>query len=136
MNTCDCCDTRSMQDVNMYAGETIPWTVSVKHDNGSATAYTDMQNVTATLTFIPYAVTYGTSDYAIATAPVLTIDGDIQSDDDGSCLVVFEFSKNDTINMRGKYIYQIEIEDAGAVCINQGYVTIRQNINRGSSNGV
>ena len=57
---------------------------------------------------------------------------DIQSDDTGSyCNVVVVLDSSDTVNLSGKYIYQISIKDSTRdISISKGIMYISENIDK------
>ena len=128
------CSNNSLPDILMYAGDTTPWKVAITGSDGTPYQTSSLAGAVTKLAFMPYAVTSGIGSYASVVQPTLSITGEITSDPNGAAYAVFEFSHSDTINMRGKYIYQISINKSGDVRVCQGFITIRYNIDRFTSN--
>lgn len=123
------CDSR-LPDITIYGGDTTPWSVTLFQQNDQDYPSASLDGSTARLTFIPYAVSMGIGTQANSIPPVLTLTASVEGYADGSGTVLFMPSKADTINLRGKYTYQIEIINGDNLRVKQGTVTIKQNINR------
>lgn len=119
-----------LPEVTMYGGDTTPWSVLIVKQNGNPYPFESLTGSTAKMTFTPYAISAGLGANAEAIAPVLTKTGTMTSDPSGIGTVLFTMTKEDTISMRGKYIYQVEISKENELRVLQGIVTIKQNINR------
>lgn len=119
-----------LPDLNMYGGDTTPWSVTLVRQNGNPYPYAAIDGCTCTLTLMPFSVSNGVNANVNLVPPVLTVVGTLTNDTMGTGTVVFHLTKEDTIALRGKYIYQVEIDNDGDLRIGQGFVTIRQNINR------
>lgn len=130
MFLCNNYDAGKLPDITMYAGDTTPWSIVLMKQNGNPYPYAALTGCTAILTFMPYAVTNGIGSNVNVVPPVLTIQGTITNDPEGTGTALFVFTPEDTGTLRGKYIYQVEVhnEDDRRIC--QGFVTIKQNINR------
>ncbi len=134
-------DCVRLPDIVMYGGDTTPWVVNLIKETGEL--YTVSDNLantfnTASLYFMPYGITTGAASDAYIFEPILTVEGSMETDDDGYPIVVFYFTPENTSILRGKYVYQVEISGATELRLAQGVVTIKQNVypyelNSGSS---
>lgn len=116
-----------LPDFDMYGGDSSTWVVELFDTNNKPHQMDPTGTYTYTLSLLPYAVLTGTGDGS----PVLIKDGSLSEDmDNGVPKALFSFQSNETINLRGKYVYQIEVDYPGGKKIGQGNVFIRQNINR------
>lgn len=119
-----------LPDIEIYGGDTVPWEVTLIRDDGTSCPSSAAENFSCTLTFSPFKVTTGLGGKAISAAPLLTKKGTIKETSDGGAAAVFDFATQDTIDLRGKFLYQIEISNGDDLRIAQGHIYIRQNINR------
>lgn len=119
-----------LPDITIYGGDTTPWSIVIVKQSGIPYPYDMLSGSTARLTLTPYALSIGLGADAEAIAPVLTKTGTVTRDPRGAGTVLFTMAKGDTLNLRGKYIYQIEIAKGDELRVLQGVATIRQNINR------
>lgn len=119
-----------LPDIEMYGGDTVPWEVTLVRGDGSKYILENDSKCICTLTFSPFKITTGLGGRAAAVAPVLTKSGEVKTELDGSATVVFDFTIEDTIGLRGKFLYQIEVAHEEDLRIAQGHVYIRQNTNR------
>lgn len=119
-----------LPDIEMYGGDTVPWEISLVRDDGTECLSSAAEDCTCTLTFSPFKVTTGLGGRAAAVAPLLTKTGTVKETLDGSATVVFGFEASDTVNLRGKFLYQIEVAHNTDLRVAQGHVYIKQNINR------
>lgn len=120
----------SLPDIEMYGGDTLPWEVTLIRNDGSKFSVDTASECIATLTFTPLKATTGLGNNATSLPPVLTKIGEVEPTLDGSSIVVFTFSENDTKGLRGKFLYQIEVKHDEDLRLCQGYIYIKQNINR------
>ncbi len=119
-----------LPDIEMYGGDTVPWEVTLIRDDGSKYSLETASECICTLTFTPFKVTTGLGGRANPVTPLLTKSGTIEEALDGSATVVFDFTTQDTIGLRGKFLYQIEVAHDTDLRIAQGHVYIKQNTNR------
>lgn len=119
-----------LPDITMYGGDTTPWSITISKQDGSPYPFESLAGSTAKLFFSPYALSVGMNNSAEAAEPVLTKEGTVTSDPDGTGTVLFSMTKDDTIDLRGKYLYQIEISRDSDLRVLQGVVTVRPNINK------
>lgn len=122
-----------LPDITIYGGDTAPWNVNVVQQNGNPYPYSSLSDAEAVLTFTPYAISMGLNNNAEIIEPVLSALGTIEEDEESGARIVFILAYSDTINLRGKYIYQVEISKDGDRRVLQGFATIKQNINRASN---
>lgn len=122
----------TLPSVEMYAGDAVPWYVGiVKNECGETYVGIDYSQYTAELAFTPYGVGNGMGQHSLNVAPVVLKEGRFVDGEDGATVMVFDFAPDDTMMLRGKFIYQITLKMTdGPVCINQGSLLIKQNINR------
>lgn len=130
MNKCNKYEILNLPDIEMYGGDTLPWEVTLIRDDGSKFSVDTASECTSTLTFTPLKATTGLGNNATALVPILTKVGEVKQTLDGSSVVMFFFDENDTKGLRGKFLYQIEVKHDEDLRICQGYIYIKQNINR------
>lgn len=115
-----------LPDIGMYGGDTVPWEIALIRDDGTRLPSSEASGYQCKLTFSPFS--HGAN--AASTSPSLTKLGTIQAGTDGNAQVVFSFATQDTINLRGLFLYQIEIIHGADMRVAQGRLHIWQNINR------
>lgn len=130
MFLCDNNASERLPEVIIYGGDTTPWNFNIIQKNGNPYPYASLSSSTAVLSLAPYAISMGIGSDAEITEPELSIDGTIIDNGDGGAIAKFVFESDSTINLRGKYVYQVEIKTGGDKRILQGLLTIKQNINR------
>lgn len=119
-----------LPDITMYGGDTTPWYISIMKQDGTPYPFGSLTGSSAKLFLSPYALSVGIGNDAQAAEPVLTKSGTVTGDPDGNGTILFTMERADTIDLRGKYLYQIEISRDDDLRVLQGVVTIRPNINR------
>lgn len=119
-----------LPDIEIYGGDTVPWEVTLIRDDGSKYSMETASECICTLSFSPFKTTTGLGGRASTVTPVLTKSGVIKEALDGSATVVFDFAVSDTIDLRGKFLYQIEVSHDTDLRVAQGHVYIKQNTNR------
>ena len=119
-----------LPDIEIYGGDTSPWHLILVREDGKNYTMETTVGYTCKLTITPFKVTTGLGDMAHIIKTILTKSGKIQAGVHGEATALFEFSTSDTKGLRGKYIYQVEVESGAASRICQGRLYIRQNINR------
>ena len=130
MRDCKNYEIQTLPDIEMYGGDTLPWEVTLIRDDGSKFSVDTASECISTLTFTPLKATTGLGNNANALAPILTKTGEVKPTLDGSSVVMFFFTESDTKGLRGKFLYQIEVKHDEDLRICQGYIYIKQNINR------
>ncbi len=130
MFLCDNHPARMLSEVSICGGDTTPWVVTILKENGDFYPYAALDAATASLALTPYAISTGLGNDAETVDPVLVKEGVVSSNEEGGGIAEFELSIADTMNLRGKYIYQITISKDGDSRVFQGIATVRQNINR------
>lgn len=109
MNTCED-KVSKLPSIEMYGGDTTPWEIVLLNENHHPYTLDSVDGYSCTLTMVPFAASYGTSEYAAAAKPVLSKVGTmILSTLTKAVTVSFEFDIADTLLLRGKYTYQIEV---------------------------
>ena len=123
-----------LPDITMYAGDTTPWSIVVFKPNGNPYPFASLEGSTCRIVFMQYSVTNGLNAHVRIVDPVLTKEGTLTNDPAGTGIARFEMTTEDTIGLRGKYIYQVTIGnnsgDKDDNRVRQGLVTIFQNIDR------
>lgn len=118
-------------NIMMHGGDTQPWEVSLMRDAKTAYTAAELAEVTCVLDIIPFTQSVYLDD-ATLDAPVLSKTGGISNDAYGCAMATFSFLPVDTMNLRGKYIYQLSVhKDNTIMRVNQGKLTILPNVNRG-----
>lgn len=124
---------KRLPDITMIAGDTTPWYMTLQRSDGTAYANAVPAGSSCILTLMPYSVANAISPAASTVSPILTKTSSITVDNNGVCVAIFEFETDDTIMLRGKYIYQVEVYNSSDVRIRQGYLNIMANQNRSAS---
>lgn len=124
------CNHRGLPDITMYGGDTTPWFITLEDENGSAMTPEAGDEYQCVLSVIPFGMSSGVGSYAMHTDPILQKTSDFRDNGDGVYQAKIAFVASDTITMRGKYIYQIEVQSSGSNKVNQGKLTVLANINR------
>lgn len=114
-----------LPDIEMYGGDTTPWIVTPTRDDGRIYSEDYMVECTAILTLTPFKASTGQSNNSVPMNPVLIKEGELNVDS-----FIFSFDEDDTIFLRGKFVYQIEIRHNEDLRLSQGCLYIKQNINR------
>lgn len=130
MINCNCYGLDVLPEIEMYGGDTSEWEITLVRDGNKPISYQFASACSVVLTIVPLTVTSGLGNNSTAVTPLLTKNATITQGQDGSAIVVFHFTAADTINLRGKFIYQIEVQQSTKLRICQGRVYIKQNINR------
>lgn len=117
-----------LPDIEMYGGENEPWQVQILHDNGTKYLISEVTGYSAILSIIPFEYSAGLG--VVGATPVLTINATFREYETDKAMAVFSFTIADTLNLSGKYVYQIELASNSNKRIGQGYLFIRNNINR------
>ena len=119
-----------LPDIEMYGGDTVPWVVTLVRKDGSKYTMDSVEGLRCTLTVTPFKVTTGLGGHAVPIAPLLTKEGIFKEALDGSATVLFDFLVEDTIQLRGKFTYQVDVVYGDDLRAAQGHLYIKQNINR------
>ena len=130
MNNCSCYGLDVLPEIEMYGGDTSDWEISLFKNGNEPITYQFAKECTVVLTIVPLTVTSGLGNNSTAVTPLLTKSATIAQLPDGSPSVVFSFNATDTKNLRGKFIYQIEVQQSTNLRLCQGRIYIKQNINR------
>lgn len=128
--TASCNATMNLPDMLICGGDTTPWEIAILKEDGSPYPYEKLEGGSAVLTFSPYMSGAGMGADALVSEPEMTKNGEITEDENGNGLLVFSFSKADTADLQGKFLYQIEISYGSSLRVLQGTITIRANISR------
>ena len=120
----------AMPDIEMYGGDTLPWEVTLIRDDGTYFSVDTASACVFTLTVTPFNTSSGCGENATIVEPILTKTGVVESGTGDVAVVVFTFDEDDTIGLRGKFVYQIEVKHGEDLRVSQGCLYIKQNINR------
>ncbi len=113
-----------LPDLEMIGGDTTAWKISLNHLAGDAYAYNELSTYSGVLTITPFSIAQG-----VRTTPVVTKTASVQRGLSQEATLTFEFEASDTMNLAGKYIYQIELGDEDYGRVGQGTLLIRRNNN-------
>ena len=116
--------------IEMYGGETLKWEVDIVNDDGTFFTNEEILGCDAVLTLTPFKTTSGIGTNAILPPVSLKKTAFIKNNSDGNPTVTFSFYEEDTITLRGKYTYQIDVRIQSNLRISQGCIYIKQNNNR------
>ena len=119
--------------IEMYGGETLEWDIDITNHEGKQIDNDKLIGCDVVLTFTPFKTTSGIGNNAIQPPPSLKKTGFITEGSDGKLVVRFSFYENDTMSLRGKYIYQVDVRVQKDLRVSQGYVYIKQNNNRSAN---
>lgn len=125
-----CHKIHPLPDIEMYGGDTTPWDVSMVYEDGTSFAMIANANCSCTLTLSPFGIkTLAPSTHNV-TSIIWSHQGVINNDVANQKFTVrFDFNPEDTINLRGKFLYQVDMRFGDEVRIGQGVLNIRQNLN-------
>ncbi len=116
--------------IEMYGGDTVPWEVTLMRENGEKYLMDSAKDFTCVLTISPINSISGLGGSSLVSTPLLKKTATIKEALDGSATAIFDFTTDDTLQLRGKFIYQIDILYGDDVRTGQGHLLIKQNINR------
>lgn len=116
--------------IEMYGGDTVPWEVTLVREDGQKYLIDSAQNFTCVLTVSPINSISGLGGSSLVSAPILKKTAEIKEAFDGSATAIFDFLAADTLQLRGKFIYQIDVLYGTDVRTGQGHLLVKQNINR------
>lgn len=119
----------SLPPIEMYGGDTVPWEIELVRENGSYFSYDTAIECTFKMVFLPYSVDGQNGISYSDIDPVLQKYGTVV-DNNGIALVEFRFATEDTRELWGKYLYQIEVIHEDDHRSMQGVVNIHQNLDR------
>lgn len=117
-----------LPDVEIYGGDTSPWHVKITDENGRPLSNTRLEGCALTLVAVPYGMSRGLSAGADRSEPILLAMGHLMDTPDGYAVAEFEPDYDETVAMRGKYLYQITLCDGMNERVLQGKLTVKQNI--------
>ena len=116
--------------IEMYGGDTVPWEVTLMRENGEKYTIDTAKDFTCVLTISPINSISGLGGSALIQTPIVQKTARIKEALDGSATAIFEFLTSDTLQLRGKFIYQIDVLYGEDMRTGQGHLFIKQNINR------
>lgn len=125
-----CFAVQKLPDIEMYGGDTTPWEVELTRDKNIIFDYESGGKCTVLLTLTPLKTSTGLGGNASVVAPILSIKGTLRSTANGGSAFLFNFASSDTKDLRGKFIYQIEVTYNEDMRVGQGTLYVKQNINR------
>lgn len=123
-----CYPAPRLPDIERYGGDTTPIIIEVVDPQGAPYHSEDLENATFNLTAVPYGVSAATGNNYSSITPALDIEGELETGDNGEAIIVFAMSEEQTLSMRGKYIYQVDIFNGEETRPLQGRLDVRQNI--------
>ena len=117
----------TLPEVDFVGGSTNKFLFHVYRDDKKTEA-ADLEGSTANFSLVNFINKNGT--------PIISKSMTLAQDDD-ACILSVTLTSEDTVNLSGKYVYQITIVDSGgrAIIPNQGVMYIHSNINRGLLTG-
>lgn len=118
-----------LPDMTMYGGDTTPWMITLTNEDGSNLSASSEAEYECILSVSPFAHVYGGGNNASIAKPVLTKTAGVDKSAN-ACTATFTFIMEDTIHLRGKYTYQIEVRSGINNRVSQGNLTILENKNR------
>lgn len=118
-----------LPDIAMYGGDTTPWVVTLTNEDGSSFTDAGESTYECILSISPFSQMYGAGNYASFGLPTLTKSASVTKSG-GAYIATFAFIMEDTIQLRGKYTYQIEVRSGIGNKVSQGSLTILENKNR------
>ena len=124
-----------LPSIEMYGGDTTPWEITLVRKDGSKVSYYGTgESCKATIKLAPLN-NINMFGHSPVLTPVLTKAAAISMiEENGGTLATFSFKTEDTINLWGKYIYQLDVgwpdEGGSGSRIYQGTLTIIQNVDR------
>lgn len=116
--------------IDMYAGDTTPWKISLMREDGTPYHKNETSGYTCKMTITPFTVYAGIGNNAVAQPPIVTKTGTIQEGEGGAAYALITLSSSDTLTLRGRYTYQVEVTSGSDKRICQGQMVIRGNISR------
>lgn len=116
-------------------GDTTELIIAPVDQEGCAYRAEDFEGCTARLSAIDTLDSVIHKSAIPEHAPLFIIKGEIAPNDNGDAMIKFKFQKDDTLDLEGVYIYQIDIENSetGYARVLQGNMTILKNIRRSFS---
>ena len=110
MPNCGTCNTMHLPDILMYGGDATPWKVRLMTASRTPVSSTDVNGASAELAISRYGLVSGLGGDAVLPEPDATVDGSVETDENGNVYVFFSLDPGDTEELRGKYLYQITID--------------------------
>lgn len=126
----DTFEVLKLPDVEMYGGDTTPWEISLTRKDGTPLVFEEGVDCSATFSITPLKTASGMGGNAQTIKPMFTKAGSMEKNASNGTSCIFAFAEADTKNLRGKFIYQIEVRNGSDLRIGQGSLYIKQNINR------
>lgn len=120
----------SFPSLEMYAGDTTTWDISLYSERNITFTPAQLHAFIFTLTIVEANSVQNAEDINNVQA-VIKKYGQLLSSDDATLRFAFEY--DDTINLHGEYIYQIEMKSNTYCKAQQGRLTIRPNYNSNGS---
>lgn len=128
-----CFEIRSLPDIDMYGGDTTPWEIFLVHENGDILEIDEELERACTLTLGNYNAKALATNNGSVMKPIWVHSGAFGiSPENNRTFIHFDFTPEDTANLRGKFLYQVDVLLGNNVRVCQGVVNIKQNINGGT----
>lgn len=124
----ECIKAIKLPDVEIYAGDTTPWQITLVRENGAL--FVIEQGATCTATFTMVRVRAAGLPGDTEDEILLSKTGTFQAAPNGGTIAIFDFEEADTKELYGKFLYQIEIRHIDDLRIGQGDLYIKHNINQ------
>lgn len=123
---------RVLPDIIMYGGDTEPWRIEYKKQTGSVYAQDILDECVCVLHMAPFSQSAYICEEKLL-VPALSKTASLSLSETGRLVADFSFSIPDTLNLRGKFVYQISLSYADTeMWVGQGHLVIKPNANRGA----
>lgn len=120
-----------LPDMEMYGGDTTPWAVNIILPPNGASAFEDLSGFQCTLSLLQYRNAVAQTTCIPLASPALAKSVSIsRAPGSDNVTALFEFEIADTINLSGKFIYQIAITNNDEMYLSQGFLLIKPNVNK------
>lgn len=124
-----CYKSYSLPDIEMYGGDTTPWEIFMVYEDGTNFTVGSGTQCTCSLTLSPFVIKSTLSNGGSSVPKIWTHQGTIRRDAElGTLSAVFDFVPEDTINLRGKFVYQVDVSFGDDIRVCQGILNIKQNV--------
>ena len=131
MENDQCYEIETLPELYMYGGSSFQIDAIPYEDDGSRMSEQNASQCTATLSVSYLSTISGLGNNGTRVPPVLIKSGNMELDDHNDPFFQFLLIPSDTVNLRGKFIYQISVENGNsAAAVSQGLLNIRMNNNQ------
>lgn len=116
-----------LPDIEMYAGDTDIWEFQINDEHMRPLSYDDVKYFEFKLVIKDFGYAHRPSGMYFT----ITKTGECAEEEGtGFGLARFTFSKNDTLDRYGKYLYRMEVTGNGLITSAQGNLYITRNIDQ------